>query len=107
MLLEIDIFGFGVLIDLIVPVENGASRRLPGGAVLHLPEAPPPFSATPGKPATVTFNLECGSGVETRVTGNWLAQTFKGRVEQLRIAGAVVALDRDSIVAALDARRGR
>ncbi len=107
MLLEVDTYGFGVLLDLVVPVEKGAMRRLPGGAVLRLSEVPPAVSPTPGKPTCITFHLECAPGVDTRLGGTWLYLTLKGKVEALRIAGTQIAVDQESIINCLEALRGQ
>ena len=104
MLLEIEIQGLAVLFDLLYTVEPGAMFRVPGGADLHLP-ALPPVSPGPGKSVSVTLRLDFDHGMDSDVTGNWLYQKLKGRVESLRIDGVPTLVDRETLVRCLESRR--
>ena len=98
--------GLGVLFDLFACVESGASSRVPGGPTLHLPQLPP-VSPGAGKAVTVALRLECGPGIDARVTGTWLYQKLKGRVSSLRLDGAPTLVDRETLVRCLEACRKR
>jgi hypothetical protein len=106
MLLEIETHGFAVLFDLLVGVEPGARCRVPGGAVLHLPKLPP-LNPGPGAPARIALRLECGWGIDSEVTGNWLYEKLKGRVESLRVDGTDVPIEREAITRRIKAGRGK
>jgi hypothetical protein len=106
MLLEIETHGFAVLFDLLVGVEPGSSCRVPGGGILHLPKLPP-VNPGVGKPARISLRLECGPGVDARVTGSWLYENLKGRVQRLRIDDADEPVDREAITRRLMAPRSR
>lgn len=104
MLLEIEIQGLAVLFDLLYVVEPGANCRVPGGADLLLP-ALPPVNPGPGKAVSVALRLDFDLGMDSDVTGNWLYQKLKGRVDSLRIDGAPTIVDRETLVRCLESRR--
>ena len=106
MRLEIETHGFGVLFDLLTSVEEGARCRIPGGAVLHLPKLPR-VNPGPGHPVRIALRMECGPGVDARVTGNWLYEKLKGKVESLRIDGSLVTVEREAITRRIQAGRGK
>jgi len=104
MLLEIEIQGLAVLFDLLFLVEPGVSCRVPGGADLHLPVLPP-VAPGPGRAVAVTLRLDFDMGMDSDVTGNWLYQKLKGRVDSLRVDGVPTLVDRETLVRCLESRR--
>lgn len=96
MILEIETFGMAILFDLLLVVEAGSPRRLPGGAVLSLPELPP-IAAGKGAPTRLRLTLHCGQGTDVQVTGSWLYETLKGKARKLWVDEVEVLIDRRAI----------
>ncbi len=100
MVFEIETFGMAILFDLLYVVEAGSSRRLPGGAVISLPELPP-IAAGKGTPTRLKLTLHCGRETDVQVSGNWLYETLKGKARKLWVDRVEVLIDRQAITQAL------
>lgn len=105
MVFEIETSGMAILFDLLHVVEAGSSRRVPGGAVINLPELPP-IAAGKGTPTRLKLILDCGRETDAQVSGNWLYETLKGKARKLWVDRVEVLIDRQAIIKVLTEKQG-